>query len=136
MTRVLAVLSLAVAITAGRAGAQTPPPAQPPVLAELRLEGATIYKRDDVLWLLRLREGAPLPDQPEAVAKALQDRYERDGYSEARVSSAMDGGRLTLTVDEGRIDEVEIRGAREEDAARFRERFGIQPGDIYNRRVI
>src|SRR5688572_25810219 len=104
MTRVLAVLSLAVALTAGRAAAQPPVPAQPPVLSELRLEGATVYKRDDVLWLLRLREGAPLPDQPDAVAKALQDRYERDGYSEARVSSALEGGRLTLTVDEGRID--------------------------------
>ena len=136
MTRVLAVLSLAVAITAGGAAAQTPPPAQPPVLSELRLEGATIYKRDDVLWLLRLREGAPLPDQPEAVAKALQDRYERDGYSEARVTSSLEGGRLTLAVDEGRIDEVEIRGAREEDAARYRQRLGIQPGDIYNRRVV
>ena len=136
MTRVLAVLSLAVSITAGRAAAQTPPPAQPPVLAELRLEGATIYKRDDVLWLLRLREGAPLPDQPDAVAKTFQDQYERDGYTEARVSSAMEGGRLTLTVDEGRIDEVEIRGAREEEASRFRAQLGIQPGDIYNRRVI
>ena len=136
MLRVLALLSLAVAITAGQAAAQPPTPSQPPVLAELRLEGATIYKRDDVLWLLRLREGAPLPDQPEAVAKALQDRYDRDGYSEARVSSSLEGGRLTLTVDEGRIDEVEIRGTREEEAARYRDRFGIQPGDIYNRRVI
>jgi outer membrane protein assembly factor BamA len=136
MTRVLAVLSLAVAITAGRAAAQTPPPSQPPVLVELRLEGATIYKRDDVLWLLRLREGAPLPDQPDAVAKTFQDQYERDGYTEARVTSVMEAGRLTLTVDEGRIDEVEVRGAREEEASRFRERLGIQPGDIYNRRVI
>jgi outer membrane protein assembly factor BamA len=136
MTRVLAVLSLAVAITAGRAAAQTPPASQPPVLVELRLEGATIYKRDDVLWLLRLREGAPLPDQPDAVAKTFQDQYERDGYTEARVTSVMEAGRLTLTVDEGRIDEVEVRGAREEEASRFRERLGIQPGDIYNRRVI
>lgn len=136
MTRVLAVLCLAVVMTEGRAAAQSPTPAQPPVLTDLRLEGATIYTRDDVLWLLRLREGAPLPDGPDAVAKSLQDRYERDGYTEARVSAAIDAGRLTLTVDEGRIDEIEIRGVREGDATRVRNDLGVQPGDIYNRRVI
>lgn len=136
MTRVLAVLCLAVVMTEGRAAAQSPTPVQPPVLTDLRLEGATIYKRDDVLWLLRLREGAPLPDEPGAVAKSLQERYERDGYTEARVSAAIDAGRLTLTVDEGRIDEIEIRGVREDDATRVRNDLGVQPGDIYNRRVI
>ena len=113
MKRVLAVLCSRRG-RHGEAGRRAGPatPSQPPVLTELRLEGATVYKRDDVLWLLRLREGAPLPGQPDGVAKALQERYERDGYSEARVTGAFDGGRLTLTVDEGRIDEIEILGVR------------------------
>ena len=136
MTWVLAVLSLAASTAAGRAALQATQTTQPaPILAELRLEGATVYKRDDVLWLLRLREGAPLPGDAEAVAKALQERYERDGYSEARVTAELAAGRLTLTVDEGRIDEIEIRGVREDDAARLRRELGIEPGDIYNRRV-
>ena len=136
MTRVLAVLCLAAATAAGAAAAQDPPTQPGPVLAELRLEGASVYKKDDVLWLLHLREGQALPSDAPGVAKALQDRYERDGYSEARVTAAMDGGRLTLSVDEGRIDEVEILGVEESDAARFRRRLGIEPGDIYNKRVI
>ena len=137
MTWVLAVLSLAAGLAAGQATPQAQTAAQPsPILAELRLEGATIYQRDDVMWLLRLREGAPLPGDADAVAKALQERYQRDGYSEARVTGAFADGRLTLTVDEGRIDEVEIRGVREDDAARFRRELGIEPGDIYNRRVV
>ena len=34
---------------------------QPPqVLSQLSLEGATVFSRDDVLWLLNLREGTAL----------------------------------------------------------------------------
>src|SRR4029079_16078278 len=92
--------------------------------------------RDDVLWLLKLREGSPLPEAPEAVAKSLQERYDREGYSQARVPAPFDAGRLTLTVDEGLIHEIEILGVSEEDARRFIARLHIQPGDIYNKRTI
>ena len=137
MTWVLAVLCLAAGTAAGPAGTQDPSSSQPaPVLTELRLEGVSVYKKDDVLWLLGLREGSPLTGEAQAVAKALQDRYERDGYSEARVTGSFESGRLTLSVDEGRIDEVEILGVPESDAARFLQRLGIEPGDIYNKRVV
>ena len=132
----LVVLSL---VVSSAAAAQDPPGTTPqpqPVLTELRLEGTTVFSRDDVLWLLKLREGSPLPEPPEAVAKSLQERYDRDGYSEARVTAAFDAGRLTLTVDEGRIDEIEILGVSDEDARRFIERLQIHPGDIYNKRTI
>ena len=137
MTWALAVLCLAAGAAAGQSVPQAPAAIQPaPVLTELRLEGATVYKRDDVLWLLGLRDGAPLPVDAAAVARSLEERYERDGYSEARVTGALEAGRLTLTVDEGRIDEVEIRGVTEADAVRFKHRVGIEAGDIYNRRVV
>jgi outer membrane protein assembly factor BamA len=135
MTCVLAVLSLAVASVAA---AQDPAvPAQPqPTLQELRLEGVSIFTRDDVFWLLRLREGAPLPDAPDAVAKSLKERYERDGYTEARVTAAFEAGRLTLAADEGRIDDVDVIGVDDDVAARLRLRLQIKPGDIYNRRIV
>ena len=132
----LAVLSLALASVAA---AQDPPPApvQPqPTLVELRLEGVSIFTKDDVLWLLKLREGSPLPEPPDAVAKSLKERYDRDGYTEARVTAAFDAGRLTLTADEGRIDEVQILGVADAVAARLRRRLQIQPGDIYNKRIV
>ena len=137
MTWVLAALCLAANTAAGQAAPQPPGAVQSaPILAELRLEGATVYKRDDVIWLLRVREGAPLPEDAEAVAKALQERYHRDGYSEARVTARFESGRLTLVVDEGRIYEIEFHGVQEDDSARLRRDLGIEPGDIYNRRVI
>src|SRR5262249_55586495 len=103
-----------------------PQPAQP-VLQDFRLDGATVFSRDDALWLLKLREGSPLTETPSDVAKALEDQYKRDGYSEARVTAAFD---------EGRIDEVEIVGVTRTQADRLRRRLGIKAGDVYNSRTI
>src|SRR5262249_27565683 len=79
-------------LTVSSGAAQNPQPpavAQPAQsLQELRLEGASIFTQDDVLWLLKLREGAPLPAPPDEIAKSLQERYQRHGYSEARGTAA------------------------------------------------
>ncbi len=107
-----------------------------PSLGRLVVEGATVYSREDILWLLDLREGAPLRKTPEEIASALQDRYARDGYTEARVSAALEGSQLTLRVDEGRIDDIEILGVDEHQASALRERIGVRPGDVYNKRTI
>lgn len=136
MTCLLALLLLA----SPRAAAVQDAPAAvtqvQPVLAELRLDGATVFTHDDVIFLLRLREGSPLPKPPADIAKALQERYDRDGYSEARVTSSFEAGRLTLTIDEGRIDDIEILGVSGEQAARLLRRLGVKSGDIYNARVV
>jgi outer membrane protein assembly factor BamA len=132
MKWVLLLLSLGVSSAAPQDAAPQPQP----VLDQLRLEGATVFTREDVLWLLKLREGAPLPAPAAEIAKSLRQAYERDGYSEAKVSGAFDAGRLVLTVDEGRIDEIEILGVSGATADRLRRRLGVKPGDIYNRRVI
>ena len=115
---------------------QDPAPPPQPTLTELRVDGATVFTRDDIVSLLDVREGAPLPKAPSDLAAALQQAYDRDGYSEARVSTAFADGRLTLTVDEGRIDEVEILGVSREAGERARRHLGIQPGEIYNKRRI
>ena len=136
MTRVLVVLCLAVGM-AQPSTAQDPPSVSAPqqIFRELRLEGATIYKPDDVLWLLELRQGAPLSTDAAGVARKLQERYERDGYAEARVTGSFENGRLTLSVDEGRIDEIEVLGVPERDRARILGLLGLETGDIYNTRL-
>jgi outer membrane protein assembly factor BamA len=95
-----------------------------------------VYSREDVLWLLNLREGAALTQSPDEIAASLQNHYERDGYTEARVQGRLDDGHLTLHVDEGRIDEVELLGLGEHQADEFRDRFAIKAGDIYNKRAV
>jgi len=136
MNRVLLALCLAVFMARPSAAQDPPVPSSPPqIFRELRLEGATVYKADDVLWLLRLREGTPLPGDAGEVARKLQERYERDGYREARVTGSFDAGRLTLSVDEGRIDEIELVGVAEHDTARILDLLRLEPGDIYNTRI-
>jgi Surface antigen variable number repeat len=137
--RVLALPLLALLALPALAGAQPPSPpsqTQGPPLSTLTLEGASVYSRDDVMWLLRLREGAPLPAPPADVAQSLKERYERDGYTEAQVTADYRDGALTLRVDEGRIDEVQITGISEKAATRLRENLGIRPGDVYNKRTV
>jgi len=134
MAVLLAALALVVSTSAPAVAQDQPQPL--PVLQELRLQGVTVFTRDDVLWLLQLLEGAQLPRTPDAVAKALEERYERDGYTEARVTAAFDAGRLTLTADEGRIGEIEILGATPAQGDRIRQRLGVKPGDIFNARTI
>lgn len=137
MRRILAVLCLALGLAGSGTAQDTPPTLQPqPTLLEFRLQGATVYKPDEVLWLLQLRQGSPLNGDAAAIAKRLEDLYHRDGYAKAAVAGSLDGGRLTLTADEGRIDEIEILGIGADDIARLRRLLGVEPGDIYNTRVI
>ena len=115
MKWLLVLLSLGVS----HAGAQEASQPPQPILREVRVDGATVFTRDDVTGLLDLRDGSPLPKAPGDVAKQLQAAYARDGYSEATVTAAFDDGRLTLTVDEGRIDEIEILGETGSNAERI-----------------
>ena len=132
MKWLLVLLSLGVS----DAVAQEATPQPQPILKEVRVEGATVFTREDVVGLLQLREGSPLPKPPADVARAFQQAYDRDGYSEAKVTSGFDQGLLTLTVDEGRIDDIEILGVSGASAERIRRSLEIKPGDIYNTRVI
>lgn len=132
MKWLLVLLSLGVST----APAQDAPSQPQPIVKDFHVEGATVFTREDVLRMLNVREGAPLPKPPSDLAKVLQEAYERDGYAEATVASTFEDGRLSLSVEEGRIDEVEILGVTDEAADRARRRLGIKAGDIYNKRTI
>jgi outer membrane protein insertion porin family len=131
---VAAVLFVLVLLTAIPSAAQDPDQQPGPVFNELILDNATVFSRDDVIWLLRLRPGERLPGPPERVAELLQRRYARDGYTAATVTASFDDATKTLTlrVDEGRVDDVQFEGLPARLVERFRERLGVSPGDIYN----
>ncbi|HXW08048.1 MAG TPA: DUF5686 family protein [Vicinamibacterales bacterium] len=135
--RAAGVAALLLGLLAGPAFGQTP--TQPVrVLQHLTLEGATVFTRDDVLWLLALTIGEPLGGSAEELASELQGHYRKGGYEAATVEGAYDAasGRLTLQVDEGRIDEIEFTGIPAAQTSRFREQLGVRPGDLYNARQL
>ena len=92
-------------------------------------------QKDDVLWLLRRREGAPLPGEPQpsprlcvtvtSATVTAGPGYRRHGRR-----------RLTVTYcDEGGIDAVENPGVCAIGRHAVPSAPRIAPGDIYNRRV-
>src|SRR5262245_504009 len=103
----------------------TPPP---PVVQEIDVEGATVFDRDAILGMIRLRPGDPLRREPSAIAKALTNRYHIAGYPGARVGASFTDGRLRLEVDEGQLREVAIDGLEGDAAQRAKEEAGLETG--------
>jgi hypothetical protein len=116
---------------------QNPPAAgQPerPQIHGVRIEGVSVYTANELQQRLRLVPGARLPNPPEDIARDIERRYVRDGYTFARAQVAIDdAGVLTIRVDEGHIDDIEFRGVSAEVAARLGTAFPIQIGDLFNR---
>jgi hypothetical protein len=134
----LALVVLVVLLAAGALHAAAQPAPEQPPLSDLALEGATVYTRDDVLWLLELRIGGPLREGADRIAEQLQGHYREAGYRAATVKGEYDAaaGRLTLHVDEGRVDDIEITGLPADSVSRFRERLDVFRGSVYNTRHV
>jgi len=117
----LAALSMAQAV---------PPPASPPVLREIVLEGVSHFDRDQVLKAIRLKPGGRFHRDPDEVAASLRAHYEGQCFMAVRVAARFEPetGRLTLTVDEGRMHALVLDGLEGEEEARIREVLGIEPG--------
>ena len=112
-----------------------PAPADPPAppareLREIVLEGVTHFSREDVLKGIRLRPGGRFRRDPEEVAASLRAHYEAQCFMAVRVSAVYDeaAGRLTLTVDEGRMAALVLEGVEGDEEARLRAILGIEPG--------
>ncbi len=115
----------------GRQQAGAPIPAV--ALKEVVVNGVRYFTEQDIAGYLRLRAGAPLPEPAATLADDLRRRYAEKGYAFARVAARFDEttGRLTLDVDEGRIDAIEFAGVPDRLAHEFSQEFALQPGDVF-----
>ncbi|RYZ34994.1 MAG: hypothetical protein EOO71_37165 [Myxococcaceae bacterium] len=90
-------------------------------------------------WFARLeqkqfRPGIVLGGLDAALERALKDLRDDDGYLLATLSATLSPeGRLTVSVDEGRLEAVDVPGVEPEMAARVREALGLSPGDVFLR---
>lgn len=134
--RLVALLVFVGALAPTMAGAQEPKAQPLPVLKSVSVEGATIFSREEILRSLELQEGNPLPKPAADLARDLERRYVREGYTYAEVTASFEAatGRLVLRVDEGRFDVIEFEGIEPALARKFEEDFELRPGDIFNRR--
>lgn len=128
----MVILALLVALATVQAPAVTAPgeTAPPPVLREVVLEGVSSFDRDQVLKAIRLRPGSRFRRDPAEVAASLRAHYEGQCFMAVKVLSRFDpdAGRLTLTVDEGRMHRLVLDGLEGDEEARLRAVLGIEPG--------
>ncbi len=116
----MVILALLVALSTVQTPAEAPaavPPAEtapPPVLREIVLDGVSYFNRDQVLKAIRLQPGGRFRRDPEEVAASLRAHYEGQCFFAVRVAARFDpdAGRLTLTVDEGRMHAARPRRPR------------------------
>ncbi|MBZ4415077.1 hypothetical protein K8638_01130 [Myxococcus sp. RHST-1-4] len=89
-------------------------------------------------WLARLeddtfRSGVILGGVARALERTLED-LRGDGYLLASLTATLHpDGRLVVTVDEGRLEAVDVEGVPPEMAARVREALALKPGDVFLR---
>jgi surface antigen Omp85-like protein len=103
---------------------------EPPVIREIVLQGVTAFERPAVLKGARLKEGQRLRRDPEEIAASIRAFYDGHCYMAVLATASFDPaqGRLTLTVDEGRLAEVVIEGAEGAAAEQARELLDLPPG--------
>ena len=114
---------------------QSTQPQTQPVLKTVSIHGAQELGRDSILEAGRLRIDEPLPGAPDDIADRIQRHYRHEGFTFAEVKAAFDdsSGTLTLTIDEGRIDDVEFTGVSGERARNLAADFAMRAGDVFNR---
>ncbi|RKH33418.1 hypothetical protein D7Y13_05955 [Corallococcus praedator] len=82
----------------------------------------------------KFRPGIVLGGLDAALERALKDLRDDDGYLLATLSATLSHeGALVVTVDEGRLEAVDVPGVEPEMAARVREALGLAPGDVFLR---
>ncbi len=110
----------------------TQTPVAPPVarLDEIVLEGVTAFTREKALAGIRLHPGGRFFRDPAEVGESLQVFYELSGYVAPRVAARFDSeiGRLTLTVDEGRLHSIVLEGVSGDEEARVRAMLALNTG--------
>ncbi len=106
-----------------------------PVLKTISVVGAQELDQPSILAAGRLHVDEPLPAAVDEIANDIERRYRDEGFTFAEVTAAFDEptGALTITVDEGRIDDVEFTGVSGERASGLAADFAMRAGDVFNR---
>ena len=133
-------VSLWLLVPPGRVGAsvasqdQIPQPPGAPIKT-VNISGLQELDEASILDVAGVRVGEPLAKPVDDIAAAVEDKYRDEGFAFAEVTATFDdaSGALTLTVDEGRIDEVEFTGVGADRARSLTDDFAMRAGDVFNR---
>ena len=104
-----------------------------PLIQGIRIEGASVFTPEELARRHGLAEGAPLPRAADEIGQAIRKQYHADGFTFAQVKASVDqtSGILTITIDEGRFDTVDISGVGETRGCGSG-RLALRPGELFN----
>jgi hypothetical protein len=124
----------------GRAGAsfaaqdQSPQPSGPPIKS-VDISGHQELDEASILDAAGVRVGDSLVKPVDDLAADVEHKYRDEGFAFAEVTATFDdaSGALRLTIDEGRIDEIEFTGVDVDRARNLAGDFAMRAGDVFNR---
>ena len=134
-----AALLLPLLFLSALAGPTAAPADEPaPEVGEIQVVGASVYDREAVFRIVRLRPGKRLHREASAVAEALETRYRDTGYPAATVKGSFDPDSrvLELRVDEGRLAGIAVEGLEGAAEARAIHVAGLAPGSVLRERDV
>ena len=103
------------------------PPAETRQVEHFKVEGNSLLSAEEMGLVLRHYEGRPLTlEQMKEAAADLTSLYQRKGYYLVRAlipPQAFDTPQVKMLVVEGKIDQVEVKGAEHYDPEYLRKRF-------------
>lgn len=101
-----------------------------PIINAVRIEGGSVYNVEELAVSHGLAAGLRLRRTVDELAADIRERYEEDGYTLATVDASFDPatGTLTIRIDEGRFDAVDVTGVPEDTRARLLDTLALQPG--------
>jgi hypothetical protein len=105
-----------------------------PVIQKIDIVGASVFTPEELARRNGLAEGSSLTRSTDDLGRAIRTRYHDDGYTFAtvEVSLELDSGTLTITIDEGRFDSVDVTGVGKDTRQRIAQDLALAPGEVFN----
>lgn len=107
-----------------------------PRLLAIDILGNTIYEDSVLIKCMQSRPGEIINHQQgREDLRALVEHYRRDGYALAEIRTVVfdsSSGRLSITIDEGRLATIDIEGLRHTKPFVVQREFALKAGEIFN----
>jgi hypothetical protein len=125
---------IVVVVSANAEGGQDPAQPVGPLVASVGIEGASIYSPEEITTRHHIVTGSRLEQPVESLADAIRKQYKDDGYTLATVTASLDAatGALTIQIEEGRFDAIDVSGVSEDVRRRILDELALRPGEIFN----
>ncbi|MGI6093081.1 MAG: BamA/TamA family outer membrane protein [Veillonellaceae bacterium] len=105
-----------------------------PVVNDIVIKGNTKVTTDKLKDLLKVTKGKILnTKQLNENARAIEQHYHDEGYILAKVSDvSMNGGVLTITINEGKLEGIAIKGNEKTKSYVITREMKLKPGEPFN----